>query len=178
MLHIQHIFNHKQKGFDVHTSASLICHPDEVHVFISEALSLLGEVAHHREESFQVKVEEGLRICVQKWLQAFVESRVGLGHVVVQGNQSVLHCVPYGFQGQVVVVQVSAGLLCCFTVPGFARGNVPQHAGEQNRLLHVADGRAVSPQGQVEAVSGERGLDGLHGASWTSGVGRTVPVLW
>lgn len=153
----------------------LIRHSNDVHIFVSKVLSLLGEVAHHRKQSSQVEAEESFRICVQEGLQGLVERGVVLGHVVIQVNQAALHCGSYGLEHQVVAIQVSAGLLRCVTVPHLIGGHVSQQARQENRLLHVADSWAVSPQSQEQAVPVEFGLGRLHGSSW---MWSTVPVLW
>lgn len=57
--------------------------PDNAHVSLREALSLLGEVTHHRKQSSQVEAEQSFRIRVQHRLQALVQRRVVLRLVVV-----------------------------------------------------------------------------------------------
>lgn len=116
----------------------LICHSNDVHIFLCEALSLLGEVNHHRKQSCQVEAEETFRICVQERLQGLVEHCV-LGLVVIQETQVALHGVSYGFEQLIGAIQVSAGLLCCFTVPRLIRGYISQQARQEDGLLHVAN---------------------------------------
>lgn len=137
--------------------------PNNVHVSLGEALSLLGEVTHHRKQSSQVEAEQSFRIRVQQRLQALVQRRVVLRLVVIQRHQANLHCVSYGLEHKVAVVQIFAGLLCGITLADLIGRHVPQQARQEDGLLHVLDGRAVSSQGQEEAVSVEPGVGGLHG---------------
>lgn len=153
----------------------LIWHANYVHIFLSKAPSLLGEVSHHGKQSHQVELEESFRICVQERLQRRVECSVVLDLVVIQDNETALCCVSYGLEHQVVCIQIAAWLLCWFTLPQIIGGYISQQARHENCLLHVSDSWAVSSQSQEQAVSVEFGLGRLHGSSW---MWLTVPLLW
>lgn len=142
------------------------CHSNYVQVFLNEAFTLDREIAHHRKQSSQVEPKECFGIGVQESLRR--ERRV-LGLVVVQGNQAALHRVSDGLEHQEVGVQISAGVLGRLAL----RGHVPQQARQENGPLHVADCRAVSLQGQNQAVLVEFAIGGLHGFRWTA-----APEQW
>lgn len=162
-------------SMSIYLAWCLMWHSNYVHIFLRKAPRLLGEVGHHRKQSYQVELEESFGICVQERLQGRVECSVVFDLVVIQDNKTALRCVSYGLEHQVVCIQIAAWLLCRFTLPQIIGGYISQQARHENGLLHVSDSWAVSSQSQEQAVSVEFGLGRLHGSSWTW---LTVPVLW
>lgn len=117
----------------------LTCCSNDVHIFLSNAPSLLGEVGHHRKESSRVEAEEGFWICLQERLQGLVERSVVLGLMIIQRKETTLHCVPYGLEHHVVIIQITTGLLCGITVPRLIGRHISQQAWQEYGLLHVTD---------------------------------------
>lgn len=102
LLHLQQFSNNNLKSSYV--TSFLTCCSNDVCIFLSKALSLFGEVSHHRKQSSQVEVEENFWVCVQERLQCLVQHSDVLGLVVIWGNETALHCVSYGLEHQVGVI--------------------------------------------------------------------------